>query len=230
MQEAKKTFIECIDSTRRLFSIYDFLSERIHLSPNEILDVLRSQIVYSVSALDRFIHEIVRIGLLEIFDDRRVCTSKFKAQSFSAQSVKHIMRSLKANKSPITSDDLPENILNKEISHKLITFSFQSPEKIKDALSYIWTEPQKMAVLADKMNVEGNLINDKQKFLEQQLELIVERRNQIVHESDFNPVTGERRNITRDEVKENIDFIERLGMAIFDEITSPSCYKKRILR
>lgn len=224
MLTARNTFLEGLKSTKSLFAIYDHLLNDIHLPAEDISDLLRSQIVYAVSALDRFIHELVRIGILEIFNDKRIHTEKFNNQPFKAQTFLNVMKLLKSSTMPTSPDELPEVIINKEIVDKLSFLAFQAPEKIKDALSYIWNEPHRMIKLANKMGLPGATDNDKQKLLEQTLQLITTRRNQIAHEADFDSATGKRRGIMKDVVEKNIDFIEALGIAIYEEVTSPTCY------
>ena len=56
------------------------------------------------------------------------------------------------------------------------------------------------------MGVPGATDNDKQRYLSQRLDLLVERRNQIAHESDME-VNGKRA-ITKQEVDDAISFIE----------------------
>ena len=227
MHSAKTTFIEGITSTKSLFAIYDHLLTEIHLPPEDISDLLRSQIVYAISALDRLIHELVRIGILEIFNNKRKETEKFKNHPFKAQTILSVIKSLKSSTIPSSPDELPEAIINKEIIEKLSFLAFQAPEKIKDALSYIWNEPNKMVILANRMRLAGSTENDRQRFLIQTLQLIVNRRNQIVHEADFDCGAGIRRSITRKEVEDNIDFIQALGISIYEEVTAPICYIKK---
>jgi hypothetical protein len=49
-----------------------------------------------------------------------------------------------------------------------------------------------------------------------QLETLVTRRNQIVHEADLNIQDGSKNNISDTDVKDSVNFIEKLGNAIFD--------------
>jgi hypothetical protein len=49
-----------------------------------------------------------------------------------------------------------------------------------------------------------------------QLETLVTRRNQIVHETDLNIQDGSKNNISDIDVKDSVNFIEKLGNAIFD--------------
>ena len=43
----------------------------------DLTDLLRAQIVMIVSALDHYIHEITRVGMLEVYDGTRPQTNAF---------------------------------------------------------------------------------------------------------------------------------------------------------
>lgn len=125
---------------------------------------------------------------------------------------------------PSSSDEIPEVILEKELSDKLSFMSFQSPDKVTDALSLIWGEPHKMQVLAAEMNISGCNINDKANNLKQELTTIIQRRNQIAHEGDINPATQLPRSIELSDVNKATDFISSLGHAVFRKVTAVDCY------
>lgn len=223
MNLALTTFTDGISSVKNIFPVYDHLENDLRLPADITSDLLRSQIVYSISALDRFIHEIVRIGIIEIFNGQRISTNKFLNHTFKAGTLMSIMNSLKSGIVPTSTEDIPEFLINREVSEKLGFLAFQAPDKVKDALSYIWNEPHKMAILANRMGLSGATDNDKQQNLEQTLQLIATRRNQIAHEADFDPMTNQRRSITRNMVSDSINFIENLGSCIHSCVTSPDC-------
>lgn len=210
------TFIEfrkSIDSVKRIRAIYDHLENILHLPHDEISDLLRTQLVNSVSALDRFLHEIVRIGILQTFANTRGSTSKFKSFPLTSKTVLKIIQL--QGVTPHNEDEYPEYWINKEVVEYLKTYSFQHPDKIKDALSYIWNEEHKWQVIADGMVLPGATINDKQKYLQQKIILIVERRNRIVHEADIDPFTGGRGNISATDVDSIISTIESFAEIIY---------------
>lgn len=224
MINAKASFIGGIQDARRLESLYSYLFTQVHLSHNVIEDLLRQQIVIAVSAFDRLIHELVRLGIIESFNGTRVRTDKFKVTPFKASTVINLIHSSMPSFMPSSPDEIPSNIISKDVFERNKTLSFQAPEKVKEALSYIWPEQNKLGKLADTMSLPGGTTNDRQKYLTQRLTLIVDRRNQIAHEGDIDPSTGNRQSITLNEAKEAVDFIELLGITIFSEITNPSCY------
>ena len=100
-------------------------------------------------------------------------------------------------------------IFKDAIYAKLRVLSFQSPNKIVDGLSFIWDESQKWQRLADKLG--SNDITVKQR-----LNLIVTRRNAIVHEADLNPVSLNKQDLKSEDIIEIVNFLEKLGNAICD--------------
>jgi len=71
------------------------------------------------------------------------------------------------------------------------------------------------------MNLPGYTDNDKQRYLEQTLVLIAERRNQMVHEADVDPSTHIRRSVSVAEIDVIISFIELFAETIFKQIKRP---------
>lgn len=210
------TFIEfqkSIDRVKRIRTIYDHLENILHLPHDEISDLLRTQLVNTVSALDRFLHEIVRIGILQTYASARSSTSKFKNFPLTSKTVLKIIQL--QGVIPLSEEEYPEYWINKEAIEYLKTFSFQHPDKIKDALSYIWDEEHKWQMIAGGMVLPGATINDKQKYLQQRIILIVERRNRIVHEADIDPFTGVRGNISTTDVDSIIKIIESFAETIY---------------
>ena len=176
------------------------------------------------SAFDMFVHNIVKKGVMEIFTKTRKQTPKFLSFSFQAKTIMKLMEVMTPSFMPSTPDDIPEVILEKDLSNKLSYMSFQHPDKVVDALSFIWSEQHKLQTLAIDIGLSGVTDNDKVANLKQQLETIIQRRNQIAHEGDIDPTTMSPRTIDIDDVKEATDFIESLGHSIFRKITSRECY------
>lgn len=136
--------------------------------PLDFSDLLRWQWVLSVSALDRYIHDIVRIGMIEAFEGRRSQTSKFKTFRIDMKEFTNI------SGSPIPSIEFEKEIVRQ---HSFLAFQF--PDKIADALAYIWDESNKWDVISS--NMETNITASDLKV---KIKNIVVRRNQIVHEGD----------------------------------------------
>jgi len=193
-------FNSIITDTRNSGVLYNYLNIVVH-PPYDYSDLLRWQWAQSVSALDKLIHDLVRIGMLEIFQRLRPITPKFSAFTISIQS--HMQM--------VGNYNIAYNIFEQQIIHKHGFLSFQDPDKISDALSHIWTEPHKWAVLATQIGTTEPLIRT-------QLKNISIRRNQIVHEGDYSSNLLQRQPIFESDVIDVLDFISSIGEVIYNAV------------
>lgn len=203
MYKAFELFRKNVESAKYLTSLYQYLENSI-TSPLSFEDLLRAQIVYSVSAFDKLIHDFVRIGMVEIFVEKRRPTAKYLSESISIATYNEMITATIPPK---------EYIFEQAIFQKFKTVSFQTPEKVAEGLSYIWEEKQKWQKIALQMNMG---LDDKK--AKNTLKLIANRRNSIVHEADINPLTEEKYSITCEECEEITLFIESCGRAILELI------------
>lgn len=199
MHNARALFNTNIIAAKQAGSIYDYLALSI-TSPLSFNDLLRSQIVYSVSAFDKLIHDLVRIGMVEIFKGNRPVTAKYLNESIS----------LKTHVDLVASSFPPkEHIFEQSLFQKFKVISYQDPEKVASGLSYIWNEDQKWQRIARMMGLSDSEAR-------KTLKLIADRRNAIVHEADIDPVTNIKLNITKLECEEITDFLHKCGNNIVD--------------
>ena len=213
-----------VAQARSLSTIYINLRDGVHIEDVYNNNLLKAQLVNVVSAFDMFIHGIVKKGVIEIFNKTRKETPKFQSFAFQAKTILKLIEVMSPGFMPSSSDDIPDVILEKELSNKLSFMSFQSPDKVTDALSLIWGEPHKMQVLAADLNISGSNTNEKANNLKQELTTIIQRRNQIAHEGDINPATQLPRSIELSDVDKASDFITSLGHAVFRRVTAADCY------
>jgi len=199
MRNARALFNTNIIAAKQAGSIYDYLALSV-TSPLSFDDLLRSQIVYSVSAFDKLIHDLVRIGMVETFRGSRPATAKYLNESISLK----IHADLVA-----TSFPPKEHIFEQALFQKFKIVSFQDPQKVADGLSYIWSEKQKWQKIAGKMGLSDSVT-------QKTLKLIADRRNAIVHEADIDPVTNTKLNITKLECEEITAFLHKCGNEIAD--------------
>lgn len=216
MNTAKDVFDRGIRQTQQMTALYDHFVVTVKIPHDQVSDILRYQLVDAISALDRLIHELIRKGIVEMFMNNRTRTQKFLSQPFRAETMIQAITYSDHCYIPRSQQETAEYVVNKEINDILSTKSFQAPDKIKEGLSYIWDESQKSVKLARAIAVPGNTDNEKQQTFEQKLKLIVERRNQIVHEGDIDPVTLNKRDLTKQDTLDAIAFIEKIGHAIYD--------------
>lgn len=158
-------------------------------------DLLRASLVHGVSALDHFVHEEVRSRMLLIQLGQIPKAKAFAKFRVSVDSVNQ------ASTSSNTS------WLEAEVREQHSHLSFQSPDKIADALRLV-TDISLWSAVADQLSVKAD-------DLKRHLKLIVDRRNKIAHEADTDPTPPRTRYaIDATMVQESLDFIEQITMAI----------------
>ena len=224
MKNAFVVFEEGIRETRKMSTVYDHFINDLHIPHDEVADILRAQIVNAVSVLDRFVHELVNIGVVETFMGTRVKTLKFLNQPFKAETLIKSIEFSKPGFIPASANENPQYLIENEMREKMSFLAFEAPDKVRDALSYIWDEKHKMQAIAVDMALPGATDNDKQKYLEQRLQLIVDRRNQIAHEGDIDPSLNKKRRVDKKMSSDAIDFIEKFGESIYKKVTGATCY------
>ncbi|MDQ0796611.1 HEPN domain-containing protein [Streptomyces sp. B1I3] len=157
-------------------------------------DLVRGALVQGVSALDRYVHEEVRIRLLRLFDSDSFPAAMLRFQVPLSAVLKY-------------KDEGGVGWLEDVVRSRHSFLSFQAPDKIADAIRLVsdgelWSE---VAVFTGKP-VKG---------IKQELKLIVTRRNAIAHESDISPIPPfEQNEIYADDVNAALDFIESIVSAI----------------
>ena len=167
---------------------------------DDLTDLLRAEIVYSISAFDKLIHELVKVGMIETFNGSRTETVQYKTFKITIDTLLKIQ-----NPQGIP----PQFWLKQEIERQHKLLSFQEPDKVNDALNLISDKPHKWQIIANQLGMQD-------KDVKIYLKNIVNRRNAIVHEADEDSQTNQKTNILQNEVIQDITFIENLGQAIFD--------------
>jgi len=155
-------------------------------------DILRSQIVLSVSALDHYIHAVARVGMLEVFTGKRPPTGAYLKFPVSANT-------LMASNSGSSGIDLFEE----EIRERHSFLSFQQPDKVADAIRLFST-----CKLWEEVGIRmGSTPSE----IKTRLQLIVDRRNKIAHEADLDPsFPGIRWPITPSDANSVTDYISEV--------------------
>jgi hypothetical protein len=197
VKHAFDVFIAMLQETRSVLTLYDYLCDNVH-TPIDYSDLLRWQWMQAVSALDKFIHDIVRIGMSLIYQNIRPETAAYKTFSITIELHTHMMENTQ----------IAVSLFEQQIQKKNSYLAFQDPDKISEALSYIWDEKHKWQAIADNMGLGMQYVRAK-------LHNISDRRNQIVHEGDYSDALSQRQAIERSDVVDVVDFIEKLGTSIY---------------
>lgn len=198
MRSSLALFNSNIQQAREISALHDYLARTVTVPLEQFEDLLRSQLVYGVSAFDKLIHDLVRIGMVETFMGSRPATAKYLGEPISMQVHMNIGAATIPPK---------EHVFEQALFQKFKTVSFQDPAKVADGLSYVWGENQKWQAIAASIGMTDNAART-------QLKLIVDRRNAIVHEADYDPVTSSRYPISKTESEGSLDFLANCGNAI----------------
>ncbi len=196
MQRALDQFSENLNRARSLAGLANSLSNLI-TGAVDLTDLLRASLVLAVSALDQFVHEYVRLGMLETNRGVRPTTDAFLKFRVSLSAVQNALAD--------TSRDV---WLDQEIRNAHSWTSFQHPEKIADAVRLMSN-----ARLWDDV---ARILGASTKSVKTQLAAIADRRNKIAHEADMDPTNpGYRWPIDELLVREALDYIDKVAHAIF---------------
>jgi len=201
MLNAKRVFHKNIQQAIELGVLHAHISNVMAI-PGQFDDLPRSQIVNAVSAFDKLIHDLIRIGMVRIFENQRPPTEKYLNETIAIRYLPELT---------IGTAPPPAVRFEDIVREKHSKLSFQTPEKIADGLSYIWNENQKWQQIAIGLGMTDENAKRTQK-------LIIARRNAIVHEADLDPVTNQKQAITRAEATDICNFLLALGNRICDLI------------
>lgn len=176
-------------------SIYQYLESQAKNLDATIL--LRAQFVLIVSAFDTYVHTLVINKIMDSF--------------FSSDQAIDIQIDIPlslAFEIENANDDEKKEKLYSFLTKKLSKDSFQSPKSIEYAfaiigINKIWSQ------LGEKMNMKSDDVKNT-------LAIIVNRRNKIAHESDWNNITGSYEDIEVDDVLQCKKFIDSLVYAMND--------------
>jgi hypothetical protein len=169
----------------------------------DLSDILRAAIVFAVSAFDRFVHDIARVGMMEVYQNARPRTDAFGRFSVLMDSVLLVVTTPNSTQ-----------WLEDEIRRQHAWLSFQHPDKVADAVRLFCTKELWKDV--------GTRLGIDAKSAKNRLWLIVDRRNKIAHEADTDPsYPGARWPIDEVLVQEAIDSLEAIASAIFEVVTTP---------
>lgn len=135
-----QVFHESIRDARNLRLLYTHCVLDLKL-PGDYSDLLRMDIVYCMSALDKLIHDIVNFEMVEVYAGRRNPTQKYLSEPISLMN--HAMLSTMETPSQITFD----GIVRLKLKHQ----SFLDPAKLVDALGLVWQVQDKWLAISNAM-------------------------------------------------------------------------------
>jgi RiboL-PSP-HEPN len=197
-QDAKamlKRFKDNIENIKSRFRLYNQLVQQ--KMDEEAEDVLRFQIVYLMSALDFYMHELYSYGLLKIFNKQGKKSFRYKEYRVPLSLVEvalydgeNITRHLKETFTEINS-----------------SFTYMHPNKIRELLNVI-ANGDEFDYIEERLKKISILKHQEQ--LESVLEKIYHRRNRISHQTDIEHGKELKNTISKDEVMRYTDIVSIL--------------------
>jgi len=173
MNRAIQQFKVNLQSAQHLGVIYLAFSDKV-TEAIPLDELLRAEMVLAVSALDCYVHDLVRIGMARAFAAMADEPNAFLNFGVSLGFVK----SLRTCTSEI--DTLA--LVDQEIRRLNAFKTFQSADSISQSLSLIGING-----IWDKV---GGAIGATSADTRTRLNIIVDRRNRIAHEGDIDPTMG----------------------------------------
>jgi hypothetical protein len=196
MNIAFEEFQHNITRVRNLGGLYLALT-KLTTPVVDASDILRAQLVLAVSGLDYYIHQLTLIGMTQSFEGSRPKTPSFMNFRVPMESV---TEALNSHDSAWFIDHVRDYC-----SYQ----SYQRPEKISEAI-HLFSDVNIWPEVSVKLAITEQAVKNT-------LTLIIDRRNKIAHEADMNPTyPGERWPITKPDVDQAIDFIDKLSSAIHE--------------
>ncbi len=195
MQLALDEFDASIARVRHLHGLHAGLSSTL-TAAIDLSDILRAELIMVVSALDRYVHTLARLGMLECQAGTRLKTDAFNRFPIPLSATP-----------PLGIPATAASTLEAEIRAKHSHLSFQHPDKIAEAIRLFSS-----VSLWDGVGAEVGMAA---RELKATLGLIVDRRNKIAHEADVDPsFPGQLWPIDRAMVEAMVDIIEDVAHGI----------------
>lgn len=204
MRTALDQFHSNLDRARAMIELARALA-RLTAGSVDCSDILRASIVLATSALDHYVHEVVRLGVIETHSRAREATAAYLAFRVP-------LRAVRDSATDATSCAWLEQAVREAHGSS----SFQRPDRIADAVRLIsdvrlWEEV-------------GRTLGLTEEVVRTRLKAIVDRRNKIAHEADIDALAPPRRwPIDERMTLDALAFIDSVGGAVLAAIRSPTC-------
>ena len=194
-------FINNLSSIKAQFELVEQLNAE---GNRQYKDILRSQVVFLDSALDFFMHEVTKYGMIQIFQGVWAKTERYDNFSIRLGEISDVLRNPEQ-----------ENWFLDIVNDSYAEDTFMSADSVIGQLNLIGVKWQSIADRA--FYEQGSTIPTKDKF-KATLNTLFRRRNQIAHQADCLHETGAKIDIERETVEKYICDVEKIVSAISEEI------------
>ena len=201
IEKIEEHFQENIHTVTSKFEIAAYLSSIGKLKETE--DIWRTQIVFLESAFDFYMHEIVKLGVVSIFDG-----------SWGENSKTDKYKKLKVNmvfveKAVADTEDI--SWIKEWVTDIYSSITLMSFEKFKDVCNLL-------DLNINNIKTDSALSEELESFMSK----LYSRRNSIAHQSDRKIENAEIQSISEEEVKSCIEGMNKIVKAIGKEIRRKS--------
>ena len=141
-------------------------------------EILRSEWVARVSALDLYVHELVAQRMVEIFQGLRGTTDAYKKFMLPNETLGRIRSA--------TTPDEAISAFDFEVRRQLGIVTYQTPEAIANGIRMV-SSVELWNGVATYWGAKPSDVNKTAKAIRGQLTMIVGRRTKIAHEGDMQP-------------------------------------------
>lgn len=176
-------------------------------SQNQIVadDMLRAQVVFIESAFDYYLHEIIKLGIVEMYHGEWIVdkTEKYTNLSLAMSDVETALQERDT-----------DHWLKNWISQKYATKTLLSFSEFKNVCNLLGISMQK---ISDVFYQRGSDIKPQVK-LENFINYLYRHRNRIAHQSDRRRDNAERQPIKKEMVADYLQTIQRIVDAINAQI------------
>lgn len=187
----KALFDTQIAECREAIATYDYLEK---ISKYRADFSLRFVWIAAVSALDHYISQVIVEKSSDLFSNKKDLSLRIMAEMTPLSSAIELNRA----------NDVDSVLIFKKVVSNFVRYrSFQYPDKVADGLSFVWDEKHKWQSIATAM---GSSIE----HVKGTLENIVDRRNLIAHNADYDEAIRGRLQVTLPNAVEVVDFMHRL--------------------
>lgn len=184
-------------SVDELLLVYNHVIKQSNDFLEQAKEMLRACIVISVSALDNYMHDFYRNEIIESYLGQGNFNVQFSNLRVSIECMKQI------GLDDITKD-YKRKVINDELRKIQKTESYQSPKSIEYIFSNlgvknVWNRLKEQGI--DRLNPDD---------IKRELSNIIDRRNKISHESDWDFIREQKYPIDESDVKSTKLFITTL--------------------
>lgn len=166
--------------------------------------IWRTQVVLLASAFDYFMHEIVWYGLDKIYDGVWEQPPQYKNLTTTFETLQKI------KEYPDNKDWYVDYITEKYKKQTLMEFG-----DVRDHLNLIGVDPN---AVADTAFYQRGSTDKTLNQMKTKLNTLYWRRNHIAHQSDRSERNAEKKDITKQQVEEFIENIDKIVAAITEEV------------